>query len=440
MHDVRDWAKTYRNMGFAVCRMAMGEKLPTYKAWNLSSLEPDDFSPDDNIGIQTGAISGDLVCVDIDHMDVLRVADQYLPNTAMVEGRPGKPRSHRWYKVKNVPKGLIAPLRVAGGMGGPRTRRFRRPDATLVECIGTGLQTVAPASIWTSRDGSRTEKRQWHSLVEPAEVDCSELYDCVEKLASLHGWIAKSRPRAEVDAAKYETLPMPDLPMATGEAVRQARTFLSNIPGRMAGNGLSHHAYCVACILVIDFALSPGGALPVLVEWSKKCRPQISPAELLRKLESANALERPRGQRLRPVNRHVTVNVNPADDTIYVGLDCAAENRSYVETYPTLHTAIAKVGRRRELMPELKTVSWAGKKILLTPASTVASNKSETFHEYYLADLLRNEGAYVVSIRLPPGGRRKNSGHGSRRPVESRRATAHHIRGLLSWGRSRCVC
>ena len=76
--------------------------------WTRKSCEPKDFFPGCNIGIQTGRLSGDLVCVDIDSQDALDLADDYLPATGMIEGRPGKPRSHRRYRVINIPPGFTS--------------------------------------------------------------------------------------------------------------------------------------------------------------------------------------------------------------------------------------------------------------------------------------------------------------------------------------------
>src|SRR5262249_51374827 len=144
----------------------------------------------DSIGIQSGRLSNDLVCVDLDDPSTLADADRYLPPTEMVEGRPGKPQSHRWYRVVNVPDHLKAPSKVAGGIGGPRTRLFKPKDrpGTLVEFRGTGSQAVVPPSIWTGKDGDRWEHREWDRFGEPAVVDCQELFDCVCRLAAAHGW------------------------------------------------------------------------------------------------------------------------------------------------------------------------------------------------------------------------------------------------------------
>src|SRR5262249_39694612 len=127
MNDVQKWAKEYRARGFALARIKPGQKKPRYKGWTLRSFHPEGFRETDSIGILGGRLSGDLVCVDIDNYDALAVADKYLPPTQMVEGRPGKPRSHRWFRVVNVPPDLTAPRHVAGGIGGPWTKRLRKP-------------------------------------------------------------------------------------------------------------------------------------------------------------------------------------------------------------------------------------------------------------------------------------------------------------------------
>ena len=87
------------------------------------------------------------------------MADEYLPTTGMVEGRPGKRRSHRWYRVINIPPELTAAPNVAGGIGGPKTRQFRhsKTKEIIVEFRGTGSQAVVPPSKWISKDGKRQE-------------------------------------------------------------------------------------------------------------------------------------------------------------------------------------------------------------------------------------------------------------------------------------------
>src|SRR5205823_1200629 len=70
----------------------------------------------------------------------------------------------------------------------PATRQFRDPDGKmLVEFRGTGAQTVVPSSVWAGDDGTR-ETRCWDVPGDPAEIDCSELFAAVQKLATAAGW------------------------------------------------------------------------------------------------------------------------------------------------------------------------------------------------------------------------------------------------------------
>ena len=55
--SVRHAVTLLRARGFAVCKVDPGEKKPTYKAWSTKSLEPDDFQPDDMVGVMGGPLS-----------------------------------------------------------------------------------------------------------------------------------------------------------------------------------------------------------------------------------------------------------------------------------------------------------------------------------------------------------------------------------------------
>jgi hypothetical protein len=164
----------------------------------------------------------------------------------------------------------------------------------------------------------------------------------------------------------------------------------------------------VACLLVLDFGLSPEEALPLFVEYNARCVPPWTVEELRHKLVMADAIERDdRGWRVRRGSRRVAIGLGP-DGPVYVGVDCACEGRSYIDLSPSLFAGIVKVGDRRELAPELAEVAWEGRRVILTPPSTIATNKRETWGEFFLADLLRRAGAEVQSLYLPPlGGRRR---------------------------------
>src|SRR5205085_2772734 len=137
--------------------------------------------------ILCGRLSGDLVCVDIDAAGAIEQARATLPATGMIDGRPGKPVSHWWYRVTDVPSGLEARPDVAGGIGGPRSTYYRNPITrkSVLEFKGTGTQAVVPPSLWTK--GEIQEVRLWYGPDgepvdgpgEPAVVDCQELFDRV---------------------------------------------------------------------------------------------------------------------------------------------------------------------------------------------------------------------------------------------------------------------
>jgi hypothetical protein len=405
--DIRDAAKACIDKGLAVCKLRPGEKRPGYHQWNLASLMPSDFCPTDNIGIQGGRLSGDLWTVDLDSPIALHFADDYLPDTGLVEGRDGKPRSHRMFRVFNIPPDLAARPDVAGGIGGPRNRQFTGPDKVRhIDLIGTGLQTAAPPSLWTSKDGNHHERRRWDAFGEPRIIDASELFGCVCRLALACGCIEKVKPPARTRTGQSSPTPS-RLPLPTGEAARQARAFLAAVQPAVEGKGGNTATFAAAAVLVVDFGLTQEEALPILCEWNANCRPPWSVEQLVAKLQSAAALEGERGWRVRTTNRVVSVNIRPGDREVLVGLGTAAEGRSYVDLSPNLHAGMVKVGPRRVLAPELEAVAWEGVRAVLVPASTVATNKRECWEEFYLARLLRSKGADVVSLHLPPGGRRR---------------------------------
>jgi hypothetical protein len=89
-----------------------------------------------NVGVLLGAPSGDLIDVDLDHPLAVRLADQFLPPTEAVFGRPGNPRSHRIYRS-------LSPI---------KTKKFAvdRGETMIVELRSTGTQTVFPPSIHES--------------------------------------------------------------------------------------------------------------------------------------------------------------------------------------------------------------------------------------------------------------------------------------------------
>lgn len=417
--SIRSAAREYRQRGFAVCRIEPGEKQPKYRKWNQRSLEPEDFAESDNIGIISGKLSRNLMCVDLDSADAVALADDFLPPTGMVDGRQGKPRSHRWFLTRNVPPQWEAPRSCAGGMGGPSTVQFargREKGDMVVELRGTGSQAVVPCSIWTSEDRQRRERREWFAFEEPAEMDYLELLERVAALAAKCGGKSSRWERYVRAAHPQERRPgkillpsqPPDLlPLPTGEAALRALAYLSTMEPAIAGQAGDRRTFRVACVLVRDFGLAVDEALPLLLKWNLCCIPPWTQQELLHKLNQADAFTGQRGAMLRPRKRKIEVRIRDGDSTILVGVDCNMPDQSFVSLEPDLWAGVVKRGKTFTLAPELDAIDWVGKEVVLATPSNVMTNKKTVYDEHRLACLLIERGAEVRALRIySPDGRR----------------------------------
>jgi hypothetical protein len=149
-------------------------------------------------------------------------------------------------------------------------------------------------------------------------------------------------------------------------------------------------------------------AWPLMLEFNARCTPPWTEAELIHKLACADDWDGIRGSRLRATARRIEVHVRPDDPVVFIGLDCARPGHSFVKLEPGLWAGFVRLGRKRELAVELAALDWEGKEVVLTPASTINTNKKEVWEHYWLGELLRREGARVTSLRLPPlEGRRR---------------------------------
>jgi P4 family phage/plasmid primase-like protien len=302
--------------GCAIVWLRPGKKRPWRTGWTTSSQKPEGYRPGENLGLLCGRLSGDLVCVDIDAAGAANQAHAILPATSMIDGRPGKPVSHWWYRVTDVPPELEVRPKVAGGIGGPRTAQFRDPKTKrmVLEFKGTGAQVVVPPSLWTG-DGGR-EERLWYGLDgepvptpgEPAVVDCRELFDRVHELAVTLGgrparWVLDlMAPPAEAPepAAAVEPRPPAEagppgdvLLIPPTDRVDVARVVMGHAPSARSGRGGHATTYRLARALVNDCALTREQALELLREYNQRLGREgeetWTEAELAHKVDSALA-------------------------------------------------------------------------------------------------------------------------------------------------------
>jgi hypothetical protein len=392
-----DLARKYVSLGFALARVSRTTKRPFRKGWNTRSALPEEFRGGDNIGLQTGRLSGDAVCIDLDCRLAVELAPQFLPPTGMIDGRPGKPASHWWFRVVNIPSWLIAPPSPTSGLdlGGPGTRKFTGPDGMIVEFRGTWHQAVVPPSVWS--DGQTTEVRCWDRVGEPAVVDAAELLACVERLAKPCGYVKKEKERKGQRPAAERVAP--DLALPAGrEAVERALAYVAKIDGVAKGGGRSAKVFEVACILVVDFFLSDEEALAVLAVYNQRVQPPYDENGLLHKIRSARAKGGDWGCKL----RRRTVGVRLGGGPVYVGVGVEGMP-SHVGLRPSLWAAIDTFGGKfYSLTAEVEAVDWRGRQALLCPSSTIATNSKLVWAEHVLATLLSKKGALVRCVRLPP--------------------------------------
>ena len=166
MDGVRDQVAIYRRRGWWSVPLHPRSKTPVRNDWPNVRVEADDikshFSAKDNVGLILGEPSGWLVDVDLDCDEAIELADQYLPPTPAITGRPSAPRSHRWY---------IA-------IGATTDKHTDPSDSSMiVELRSTGTQTVVGPSIHP--DGETYETLDG----EPATVPAPMLAACVKALS-----------------------------------------------------------------------------------------------------------------------------------------------------------------------------------------------------------------------------------------------------------------
>ncbi len=150
-------------LGFVPVPIPAGKKGPTGAGWHAQKVPAENFDPDGNAGLILGAPSGNLINVDGDCPEAIKLMPLLLPSTEMITGRPARGRSHPWY---------------IGDESLP-TERLQDPDKhTIVEFRcgtgGKGFQTVIPPSVHPSG-----EAYTWYERGAPSAVSARLLSKCV---------------------------------------------------------------------------------------------------------------------------------------------------------------------------------------------------------------------------------------------------------------------
>jgi hypothetical protein len=162
-----DIARQYIRKGYRVLPIPHKAKAPVIREWGKLRITEADadvyFSgKPQNIGVLLGEPSGNLVDVDLDCDEAVKLAPSFLPSTPAIFGRESKPSSHYLY-VTEI-----------------KSAKFQNADGQmLVELRSTGGQTVFPHSTHPSG-----ERVTWDSEGTPERVDAKALHGAVARLAA----------------------------------------------------------------------------------------------------------------------------------------------------------------------------------------------------------------------------------------------------------------
>jgi hypothetical protein len=294
-------AALLRERGFALCKPDPVEKKPTYKGWPTASLEPWDFRPGDQLGIIGGPLSDGsrpghaLVEIDLDAADAVARADDVLPPTGMEDGRPGKPRSHRYFLVPfdSIPTWAVSQAEQAApaarkqrGHAGPFTKSFRHAEtgSEVLKFVGTGGQVVCPPSLHDSG-----ERRQWTGG-EPGESAAVPFLDLWHAACDLGEVCGAKVPLVAVAAAppspKTRRSAVPD-----DAFVRRAVAYLAKYPPAVSGQGGHSRLMYAARVVVYEFGLGRQLGFELLRDhYNPRCEPPWTEAELWHKVHEVDAV------------------------------------------------------------------------------------------------------------------------------------------------------
>jgi len=161
----KEQVSEYLQSGWKITPIKFKDKRPILNNWQEKDLTKEDIDKyffngsTNNIGVRLGFVSNNLIDIDLDCKEALKIADLFLPETRTF-GRNGKKASHRLYYSK-----------------AEKTVRYDF-GKTLLELRATG-QTVFPLSIHTSG-----EFITWENTLPIKEISPSELYKITGKIAS----------------------------------------------------------------------------------------------------------------------------------------------------------------------------------------------------------------------------------------------------------------
>lgn len=270
----------YTARGFALCRIPAGRKNPVEPLWQLNPLtEAAAFRATDAVGLLLGPLSGDVLACDLDFhaedADAWAAADELLPTTGLMDGRPGKLTAHRIFRITDrvwpdsVLPGPASTTRQAMDQGIlPRfagSRRFSNGQGRGLDLLGAGAQIVIPPS----RHPSGVDRVWWGDEPgTPTPISYADL------LAAVHALVDRLGLRRQPPQVPEDMPPPPDpaLLAQVPEPERLARleAYLQASPPLAHGQGQGFHAqqWRMACVCA-EFGVPMAAAAPLYLGWNQ---------------------------------------------------------------------------------------------------------------------------------------------------------------------------
>ncbi len=209
-------AQEFLRSGWTPIPVPYREKGPVLKRWQALRMTENDVSRyfngrPQNVGVLLGDPSGNLIDIDLDCDEAVRLASRFLPRT-LIFGRDSRPRSHWLYQAQSL-----------------RTEKFIAPAEegkaaqVLVEIRSNGCQTIFPPSthpsgelVKFSVDFSETEIRDAVIQTNAADLRQSVARLAAASLLVRHGWSEDA-----ASAAIEDTTLLAEVEGSVGEQVRR---------------------------------------------------------------------------------------------------------------------------------------------------------------------------------------------------------------------------
>lgn len=405
------WAGAYRRRGYTLLRIRPNldpkkrgnTKKPTDTGWPDLCPEPQSFARC-NVGIVCGQKSGGLLCVDVDYRDEGLLALEVLPRTGMVDGRPGSPASHFWYRVPDL--------------GSFTARKIAKCNLGHIELRGNRHFVIVPPSVWYNKDESFCATREWFggSFGEPSVCGFDLLVERSQALARRLGWTGDfltgpqvrsgpvKTPKAKLQQQQMvEAEEAPNLfPVRPDEVkLRWASHWLRRAPRSVAGSGGDETCFAVVCHLVEAFDCTPGEVLWLFENvYNKKTRASLGsdelfpwrPDEILHKINCVDGRGKTDMSYARPPMALAGLGSAP----VWIGQGLSRIEEGLLPNWVELgmeeacRPALVRGKRPHILHKFFFETDLRGLPVVLAPASNVRTNKGARLCVQSLAHWLRD--------------------------------------------------